>query len=52
MNLVYSDQTLTELDNLECLGLHIDNRFMLKFQTYYFISSGLPALFLENYPMY
>jgi len=52
MNLVYSDQTLSELDNLKFLGLHIDNHFMWKFQTYYFVSSELPALLLENYPMY
>ena len=31
LNLVYSDQTLTELDNLKFLGLHIDSHFMWKF---------------------
>jgi hypothetical protein len=28
---VYSDQTLTELDSLKFLGLHIDSQFTLKF---------------------
>jgi len=31
VNLVYSDQTLTKLDNLKFLGLHIESHFTWKF---------------------
>jgi hypothetical protein len=31
VNLVYSDQTLTELNNIKFLGLHIDSHFTWKF---------------------
>jgi len=30
VNLVYSNQTLTELDNLKFLGLHTESHFMWK----------------------
>jgi hypothetical protein len=52
VNLVYSDQTLTELDYLKFLCLRIESHFTWKFHVDLLLKFRYCLLCCKNYPMY
>jgi len=48
VNLAYSDQTITELDNLKFLGLHIESHFMWKFHIHLLLKFSIACFVVKK----